>query len=569
MDTDITRNFVQRTLIPASLLFFIPLLHPLLIPVMGMTSHLLWWVHVAPVASLSYLYGARGATVAISGSAALVVIGERLFGAGYGSPAAWETALALGVSLAMTNLMVAVFAIYAGRAAEQLRFAAYTHPLTHLPSREYLERAITRIQKDSRRPHALLFIDIDDFDTINYSLGHVAGDAVLVELASRLRACVTEDQVLAHWVGDKFAIYFPAASEEEVEALVGRVRDALSQPLNIQGLTLRALSAGIGIAREAPGCNASQLSQNASTALSHAKKGGPAGWCQFNRTMREEAEQRLSMLNDLMSAIEQGQLQNHYQPIHEAGSGRVAGMEALVRWRHPDKGMISPAEFIPLAEQAGMIARLGEVVMLQAMRDFHQWRDMGLCGAGHFMNINISPLQLLEPCFMEKLAASASHCHLNPASLVFEITETEMMQSETVSLRILKALTEGGFRIAIDDFGSGYSSFNYLHKLPVQILKIDRVLVDQLTRSDRPPLVRPIVEIARALELHVIAEGVETREQAEQLAALSVDYLQGFFLSRPMPAGQITTLLRGNSSMNAGVPADEEELTSRTTPDGK
>lgn len=553
----LARGFVARTLVPVSLLFFIPALHPLLMPVTGVTSHLLWWVHVAPVASLSYLYGVKGAAGAVSSSIVLVVLGERLFGAGYGEASSWETALSLGVSLAITNLLVAVFAIYAGRAAEKLRFSAYIHPLTRLPSREYLERAITRIQKSTAQSHALLFIDIDDFDTINYSLGHVAGDRVLVELADRFRKCVTGDQVLAHWVGDKFAIYFPVESEDDVDSMAGCVREALSKPLRVHGLTLRALSAGIGIAREEPGCTASQLSQNASTALSHAKKSGSAGWCQFTRTMREEAEQRLSMLNELMSAIEQGQLRNHYQPIHDARTGQIVGMEALVRWHHPEKGMIPPGEFIPLAEQAGMIARLGEMVMLQAMEDFQQWQDMELCSPDHFMNINISPLQLLEPCFMEKLASSASLRHLAPASLVFEITETEMMQSEIVSLRILKTLTEGGFRIAIDDFGSGYSSLNYLHKLPVQILKVDRVLVDQLTRSGRPPLVRPIVEIARALELRVIAEGVETQEQADRLADLSVDYLQGFHLSRPVPADQITTLL-----------AAETGVISRTTPAG-
>lgn len=522
-------------MLTALALYVVPGLHPLLMPVTGVTSHLLWWTHVVPVSLLAYFYGTRGGVFAIAASVLLLVAGERLFGAGYNQAASWETAWSLAVALALTNLLAAVLAIAAGRAARALREAAYTSSLTGLPNRQYLEAVIAQSHARSTQSHALIFIDLDDFDTINYSLGHDAGDRVLIEFSARLGKCLTNGQILAHWAGDKFAVYLSSDSLADIETLVDQLQMALSLPLDVGGISLRSLTAGFGIALQPCGTNANDLARNADTALSIAKQQGASGQCVFEQSMQDKASYRLAMLNDLSQAIKHGNLLNYYQPIHRSGSGDIVGVETLVRWKHPQKGMVPPDQFIPMAEGAGLIAQLGEIVLRQALRDFQHWRQTGICAADFFLNINISPLQLLETGFTELLASTASAHNIPPNLLVLEITETAMMKSETVSLQILSDLRNLGFRIAIDDFGSGYSSLNYLHKLPVHILKIDKALIDQLEISQQAPLVKPIVEIARALGLQVVAEGVETAGQAQQLADLNVDFLQGYHLSRPAP----------------------------------
>ncbi|MFN2332369.1 MAG: putative bifunctional diguanylate cyclase/phosphodiesterase [Halomonas sp.] len=522
----------------------VPALHPLMIPLLGPPSHLLWWVYLVPVALLSYTYGARGAVLSVVVGICLLIAGERLFGYGYGEPASWETTFSLAVALAITLALIASLSVYAGHAARKLRRAAFTHPLTQLPNRYYLDAEIVSARKEPHRSHAVLVLDIDDFDAINFTLGYVAGDRVLIELASRLSRSLETGEMLAHLAGDKFAVYRGFEDWSELDALVTRIRNSLTQPLQIDGMELRAMSAGIGIASDRDIKDPETLSQNAGTALSHAKQHGRSGLGIFSRSMREEVEQRLSILNDLSVAIEQGQLLNHYQPIHAARSGAIVGVEALVRWKHPQKGWISPGDFVPLSERAGLIIKLGRAVMNRALDDLLRWRQEGLCGRDHFLNINVSPLQLLDPGFKEGLEQGTRRRGLEPECVVIEVTETAMMQSEQESLQVLEQLTRYGFRVAIDDFGSGYSSLNYLHKLPVQILKIDRLLVEQLdNEKNQAPLVKPIVEIARALDLKVIAEGVETQYQRDELTTMGADFLQGFHLSRPMPATELSILL--------------------------
>ena len=533
-----------KTALLAALFVPIPALHPLMIPFIGPPSHLLWWVYVVPVALVSYTFGLRWAAFATLAGVILLIAGERQFGNGYGSPATWETTLSLAVALAITLLLIAALSVYAGHAARKLRLTAFTDPLTQLPNRRQLETEIASALNRSQANHAVLFLGIDDFDAINYSLGYGAGDKVLIELAARLGQSLEAGEMLAHLAGDKFAVYRRFDDWEEIDTLVDRLRNTLLQPLRVDGMELRAMSAGIGIAKNDRGiANPETLSQNAGTALSHAKQTGRSGLSIFSHSMQEKAENRHSILNDLSAAIENDQLTNHYQPIHDARSGAITGVEALVRWDHPEKGRISPGDFIPLAEQAGLIGKLGHAVMVRALDDFLHWRQQGLFLSARFLTINVSPLQLLDPGFSEGLEQAARLRGLEPENIVIEITETAMMQSEQVSLQVLEQLSLRGFRVAIDDFGSGYSSLNYLHKLPVRILKIDRLLVEQLDNKNQVPLIRPIVEIARSLGLEVIAEGVETREQRDQLALMGADFLQGFHLSRPMSSADLVALL--------------------------
>lgn len=527
----------------------VPALHPLMIGFIGPPSHLLWWVYVVPVALLSYTYGARGAGVSILAAISLLIVGERLFGYGYGEAASWETTFSLAVALAITLGLIASLAVYAGKAALKLRLTAFTNPLTQLPNRHYLDKEIADSLKETDRGHAVLILDIDDFDAINSTLGHLAGDKVLIELAVRLKQSLETGEMLVHLAGDKFAVYRRFDEWTEVDALIQRIQHTLSHRLIVDGIELRALTAGIGIASDRDSSDPKTLSQNAGTALSHAKKLGRSGLGIFNRSMQEKVEQRLSIMNDLSAAIEQGQLLNHYQPIHDARSGAIVGVEALVRWEHPEKGWISPGDFVPLSEQAGLISKLGWEVTNRALDDLKHWRQAGLCAEDLFLNINVSPLQLLDLGFSEGLEQATRQRGIDPECIVIEITETAMMQSEQASLQVLEQLTFSGFRVAIDDFGSGYSSLNYLHKLPVDILKIDRLLIEQLDNDkNQAPLVKPIVEIARALDLKIIAEGVETQVQRDKLTAMGADFLQGFYLSRPMSATNLSTLLIDNQN---------------------
>lgn len=543
--TRIGRSAIQRmnTAVIAAVFIPIPALHPLLIPFIGPPSHLMWWIYVVPVALVSYTFGVRWAAVATLASVLLLIAGERRFGYGYDTPASWETTVSLAVALGITLLLIAALSAYAGHAARKLRLAAFTHPLTQLPNRRQLETEVALALGRPQRNLALLFLGIDDFDAINYTLGYGAGDKVLIELAARLHQSLEASEVFAHLTGDEFAVCRRFDHPEEIDTLVGRLRNALLQPLQIDGMELRAMSVGIGIANARGIATAQTLLQNAGTALSHAKQTGRSGLSVFSHSMQEKAEKRLSILNDLSGAIEQEQLTNSYQPIHDARSGAIAGVEALVRWNHPQKGGISPAEFIPLSEQAGLIGKLGRAVMERALDDFLRWREQGLFHSAHFITINVSPLQLLEPGYSEGLEQATRLRGLEPENIVVEITETAMMQSEQVSLKVLEQLNHRGFRVAIDDFGSGYSSLNYLHKLPVRILKIDRLLVEQLDSKSHAPLIRPILDIARSLGLKVIAEGVETREQRDQLALMGADLLQGFHLSKPMPSADLVALL--------------------------
>jgi diguanylate cyclase (GGDEF)-like protein len=543
-DTGITQIDRIKALLFAMLFIPVPVLHPLMIPYLGPPSHLLWWVYVAPVALLSYTFGIRGALMAVPAGIGLLIVGERAFGYGYGVPASWETTLSLAVALAITLLLIAALSVYAGQAAHKLRLAAYTHPLTRLHNRLYMDSFIADL-KGSQGHHAVVFLDIDDFDAINYSLGYPAGDKVLIELAARLEQALEPGEILAHFAGDRFAVYLAFADWNEVDAVVKRIRGTLLHPLKIGDIELRVVSVGIGIASDKDGSDRGTLLQNAATALNHAKQLGRSGLSIFNQSMRDTAEKRLSIINELSFAIDQGQLLNHYQPIHDAQSGAIVGAEALVRWQHPYKGKISPGEFIPLAEQAGLIGKLGRAVTQLALDDFRHWRAQGLFDNAAFISINVSPLQLLETGFAEGLEQAANQRALAPASIVIEITETAMMQSEQASLQVLQQLRRFGFRIAIDDFGSGYSSLNYLHKLPVSILKIDRLLIQPLDGKGQPTsLVKPIVEIARTLDLTIIAEGVESQQQWDQLKVLGVNWLQGFHLSRPMPSDALGSLLR-------------------------
>ncbi|MBA1148196.1 EAL domain-containing protein [Ectothiorhodospiraceae bacterium WFHF3C12] len=517
-------------------LFFVPVLHPLLIPLVGVPSHLLWWVHVFPVAVSAYRYGRAGAVLAVLLSAMAVMVGERLFGAGYGIPANWETAIALTTALTATNLLVAGFALSTGWAARRLHDLAYRDELTSLHNRRHLEEVLA--DSGSSAGFAILFLDLDDLKTVNDSLGHAAGDAVLVAFSDRLRGCVQPEDTVARWAGDEFVVLIGGVSDASgATAVAERIQDALARPVMVSGVEV-TISANIGIALGEAGGDFERLLREADTALYRAKEGGTGAYRLFDHQMHAEARRRLTIVNGLRRAIENGELVNYYQPIFDAQNGGIRGAEALVRWRHPEQGMIPPGDFIPLAEASGLIVDIGRAVLAQALRDLQHWQAEDLLPEGFYLTINVSAVELQQKSFVEHFTDACRQVGVDTGRLVIEITETAVMATERPAVMPLHRLKENGLRLAIDDFGSGYSSLRYLHRMPVDILKIDRELVQQID-EDQTSIVQPIVDFASALGLDVIAEGIETETQIARLRALGVTGLQGFALGRPGPAGDL------------------------------
>lgn len=529
--------------IAALVLFLLPACHPLLIPFVGVPSHLLWWSHVFSAAVVAYRYGLYGALAAVSFSAIAVVLGERLFGHGYGNPASWETVAALATALTFTNMLVIGFAIYARRSESRLYDYAYCDRLTGLPNRRYLEAVMHQPSKRDNGLRAVLFIDIDDFKTINDTLGHTAGDAILVAFVIRLTNCLRSVDIVARWAGDEFVVLIhELQSPDTATQLAQRIHDGLSRPVTVQCINV-SIQASIGIAVGSPNDEAETLLREADTAVYEAKARGHGSYQLFDRQMHKAATNRFTILNGLKQAIERSETFNHYQPIYDARGKRLLGIEALVRWQHPETGLVPPDHFIQLAESSGLIVDLGHSVRELALEDLAIWRRQGLLCAEFFLSVNVSPIELRHPDFEVRVLDACQRHGIPPTSILLEITESALMDEEQCSLNILKKLRGLGMRLAIDDFGSGYSSLAYLHRLPADVLKIDRELVSQLTGSE-VPIIKPIMEIATALKLEVVAEGVENDDQARQLEALGVNRLQGFGLSRPVPASTIADMLR-------------------------
>jgi len=533
--------------IAAVLGFLLPACHPLLIPFVGVPSHLLWWSHVLSAAVVAYRYGGYGSIVIVSLSAVAVVLGERLFGHGYGSPASWETVAALATALTFTNMLVVGFAIYARRSVARLHEYAYQDRLTGLPNRRYLDAVLRDPATRGSANRALLFVDLDDFKTINDTLGHTAGDTILIAFVERLLNCLRPEDVVARWAGDEFVILIHKLRSPDIATqLARRIHDSLSRPIMVQNVNI-SIQASIGIAIGNGDDRPETLLREADTAVYEAKARGHGNYQIFDRRMHKAAANRFTILNGLKRAIEHGEIINHYQPIHDARDKRIVGVEALVRWQDPESGLVPPGSFIALAESSGLIVDVGRSVLELALTDLASWRRQGLLCPDFFLSLNASPVELRHVEFESRFVSTCQRHGIEPSSIMLEITESALMDEEQCALSVLQRLRGMSMRLAIDDFGSGYSSLAYLHRLPADVLKIDRELVGQLA-SGEAPIVKPIVEIAAALDLAVVAEGVENDHQLRQLQQLGVTRVQGFGLSRPATGLAVAALLRGQLS---------------------
>nr|WP_208409155.1 bifunctional diguanylate cyclase/phosphodiesterase [Xanthomonas sp. CFBP 8151] len=424
------------------------------------------------------------------------------------------------------------------QANAELVLAALHDPLTRLPNRvllhEHVLQRIDRAQRDGQR-FAVVLINLDGFKAINDGYGHHFGDQLLVAVAERMRAHQRAHGSLARLGADEFVLVSAIADPEDAAAIAAHLLQALAVPFLVADQELR-LSSSVGIALYPEGAGSEhQLMTHADAAMRHAKQAGRNRYSFFEHSMTGTTRERLQLLQDLPRALELGQFVLHYQPKYCADDGRPIGAEALIRWQHPEHGLVPPDSFIPLAERSGMIGPLGSWVLQQACRQMRAWRE---AGHGHWrVAVNLSAMQLASPSLLDEVTAILADCAIPPAQLTLEITESMAMRDAEACLRTLDQLNTLGVRIAIDDFGTGYSNLMYLRRLPAHELKIDRSFVQAMDNGPEDiAIVAAVVALAHTMRLQVVAEGVETMAQRNTLERLGCDQLQGYLLGRPMDA---------------------------------
>src|SRR6267378_111440 len=418
--------------------------------------------------------------------------------------------------------------------------------LTRLPNRALLEDRISQamtLADGSRQPFALMLLDLDRFKSVNDSMGHRAGDELLKEVAQRLRSVVRGVDTVARLGGDEFVLVLQSVTErEECLRVAERALAALAPTIRIQGVELHA-STSIGIAfHPKDGDSMALLLNHADVAMYCAKQRGRNNVQCFASGMNAMTQEKLRVESELESALRLGQLELHYQPKVDTATGEVDSAEALIRWRYPDMGLVPPADFIPIAEECGLIGPIGDWVVREACRQGRAWQDAGLPPIR--IAVNLSPTQFRHGNLLATIRHALDDAGLEARFLEVELTESAVMTEPETSVTILEQLSQMGVLVSVDDFGTGYSSMSYLRRLPVAKLKIDREFIREvMSRPDDASIVRAIVSLAHSLRLKVVAEGVETAEQLEFLKTLGCDQYQGYYFSPAVPAKDFVALL--------------------------
>ena len=432
---------------------------------------------------------------------------------------------------------------------ESLRHQALHDPLTDLPNRtlflDRLEEALARLGRGGSSV-AVLFLDLDDFKVVNDSLGHEAGDALLVAVSGRLRACLRPEDTVARFGGDEFAVLLDngTVAGDDAALVAERIVEGLREPFVVKGREI-SISPSIGIvmatsSRDRP----MDLLRKADIAMYEAKAKGQARYEVFDPTMNIRILERLEVENDLRRAIERGELRVHYQPKVLVSTGKIVGTEALVRWEHPERGLLSPAAFISIAEETGLIVPLGRWVLTEACRQTREWQELYPSDSPLVVCVNVSGRQLRHPELARDVERVLQETGLEPGNLNLEITESVLVEGELTNLAALRELKRLGVKLMLDDFGTGYSSLSYLKRLPADFLKIDRSFTKGLGKDPKDEgIVSAVIDLARVLGMKEIAEGVETTEQAAHLRELGCRYAQGYLFSKPLPAEGIGELL--------------------------
>jgi diguanylate cyclase len=440
----------------------------------------------------------------------------------------------------------AVLATSLANANQELTYLALHDNLTKLPNRLLLEDRLNQAIQATRRTQRLfsvMFLDLDGFKAVNDAFGHHIGDSLLTNVAERIGGIVRVSDTLARIGGDEFVLLADLADSTSAAGLADKLVRAVGLPYRIAEHEIR-ISVSIGIAiYENFDQEAVDLLRSADAAMYHAKSLGRNGYCFFEAAMNADAHDQLQLLQELRSAVERQEMVLHYQPKFDACSSSLIGVEALLRWQHPVRGLLYPDQFIPLAEKSGTIILLDEWVLNEACRQMGEWRAQGRTEWS--VAVNLSALQFSHSGLIELVRQALYRYALEPQCLILEVTESTAMQDPTASMAILQKLSDMGVKISIDDFGTGYSSLLYLKRLPATELKIDRGFVRDLAPdTEDAAIVSAIVALGRSLNLNIVAEGIETRAQQEFLTDIGCTSLQGFLLGRPMPAAVLLESIR-------------------------
>jgi len=433
-------------------------------------------------------------------------------------------------------------------AEEQLSFLAYHDTLTRLPNRVLLLERLQQAMLDAERVNrlvAVMFLDLDRFKVINDTLGHHVGDALLKAVAERLKSCVRPGDIIARLGGDEFTVVLAnVAHVDDVARVTRKIIDSFVQPFRVEDHDLFTTTS-IGITLYPfDEQNPEGLLKNADAAMYHAKERGRNNFQFFTAELNVRAERRLKLETALRRALELGELSLHYQPQVEMKGGRLVGMEALLRWQNPELGNVSPAEFIPIAEETGLILPIGDWVLREACRQIRVWHATKFSFSKMQVAVNISGKQLRQKDFPDRVQKVLLETGLEPRYLDLELTESLLMVDAEETSDIMHVLHDMGISFSVDDFGTGYSSLSYLKRFPIDILKIDQSFVrDLATDPNDVAIVKTIIAMAHTLGMRVIAEGVETYTQLEFLRDQNCDGSQGYYCSKPLPADEFTELL--------------------------
>jgi len=433
-------------------------------------------------------------------------------------------------------------------AEERLEHRAFHDPLTDLPNRRlFLDRlghALARTRRRAGSTVAVLFMDLDDFKVINDTLGHEAGDRVLVAVGERLERCLRPEDTLARFGGDEFVVLVEdVEGPERAVWIAERLTDGLEGPLDLEGREL-FVRASVGIALGTSRTkSAEDLIRHADAAMYRAKAEG-SGYAVFDPALYERAVWRLRLRSDLRRAVEREEFVLHYQPIYELGSRGVWGVEALVRWRHPQQGLLDPSEFVALAEDTGLIVPIGRWVLEEACRRMKGWQQSHPRGAPLRVIVNFSAKQLRHPGCVGHIGETLRRSGLEARMLGLDVTESVFIHAFEANTLALRRIEDLGVGLSIDDFGTGYSSLSYLKRLPAKVLKIDKSFVRGIVEDDEDKaIVQMVIDLAHTLGMKVVAEGVESEGQAALLEEMGCDMVQGFHFARPLPPEAVPAIL--------------------------
>jgi diguanylate cyclase (GGDEF)-like protein/PAS domain S-box-containing protein len=432
----------------------------------------------------------------------------------------------------------------------QLIHQAFHDTLTGLANRalfrDRVQHALARNTRTLNSP-AVFFFDIDDFRTLNDTLGHAEGDQLLLSISQRLQSVLRAGDTAARIGGDEFAVLVEDVRDpDEVASIAERLIHVIREPFQVRERDV-TIQASVGIAiQSSPREGADDLMRNADVALYSVKAAGKNSYATFSPEMHQHLVNRLSVRSDLEGAVERGEFRLHYQPIVALDSDELMGLEALVRWQHPERGMVPPAEFIPLAEETGQIVEIGKWVLIEASRQLREWHELHPDDGRPplYVSVNLSSRQLDYPKLVDYVSEALQRSQLDPSCLMLEITESMLMQNTELNIRKLRQLSQLGLALAVDDFGTGYSSLSYLRRFPVKILKVDKSFVDGIEDdADAETLVRAIISLGHALNLQIVAEGIEHAGQLERLRQMGCDRAQGFLYGHPLRAEELTARL--------------------------